>query len=233
MSNTSRDVESRAGKPFKEPRFTNFFVALIRLLEKIPAIRKYSNESYGGLHGAIFHNWDIKNYEKATRIAIFGLKKHRNKKSKILPPAIDHHDWWSLMRDGVDSARHISNSGLKENLIEQARSGPKPFDGYDVAFSFLEFSKWKYEEQNETEVFKYATLASNADSTWGEPDFLLGWYSLVFEREGAECHFEKAIEKDLRKLAQILANDVCKEFPDIIANLKSKYSIQAVADLPS
>lgn len=233
MSLTSRDVEEITNKSSKEPRFTSFFVALLRLLEKIPAFRKHSAESYGGLHGAIYHNWDRGDYVKATRIAIFGLKKHRHKKSRFLPPAIDHSYWWSLMRDGADSARHISNSELKETLIDQALLGPKPFEGYDVAFSFLEFSKWKYEERNEEKAFEYAALAANSDTTWGEPDFILGWYALVLGRDGAEGHFDKAIEKDLRKLAQILDNDVCKGFPEITSSLKSKYSIQGVADDPN
>jgi len=233
MSLTYRDVESIDKKPFKEPRFTKFFMVLLRLLKKIPVFRKYASESYGGLEGAIFHCWDRGDYDRATRIAIFGLKKHRNRKGKILPPEIYHGYWWTLMKIGADSARHISNAHLKKSIIDQANLGIEPFEGYDVAYSFLEFSKWKYEEKNEKEAIEYAMLASNADETWGEPDFILGWYALVLGHDGAECHFDKAIEKDLRKLGQILDNDVCKRFPGIIANLESKYSIQVVTDDPN
>lgn len=232
MSLSRRDIEKIDSDSFKEPPFTGFFVGIIRLLQKIPPIRKYMSESYGGLLGTIFRCWDKHEYEKATHTAIFCLKKYRNHKSKFVP-AMDHHYWWSFMKHGVDSAKHIDNETLKENIMDLARSGIKPFEGYDAAYSFLEFSRWKYQEKNETEALEYASLASKADITWAEPDFLLGWYSLIFGHDGAEMHFAKAVEKDQRVLFRIANNEVCKQYPHIINKLKSQYSSLGVTESPN
>jgi hypothetical protein len=103
MTLTSRKIEKIKKKPFIEPRFTNFFVSLIRLLTKIPIIRSYLSNSSGGLFGRICFYWEEKNYEKASHTAIYALEKFRNKKSKFLP-FMDHHTWWEFMMHGAESA---------------------------------------------------------------------------------------------------------------------------------
>ena len=223
MSLTRKDVEEIERKPFKEPPFTNFFVSMLRLLSKIPPIKKYLNESIGGLNGRIFRLWETKEYEEATKIAIFGLEKYRHKKSKILP-FMDHHHWWQLMKHGVDSATNTDNQELKDKLIEYAISGTKPLEGYDVAHTYLELSKWQYQIKEHEKAIEYAKIASKADSTWAEPDFILGWYGLVLGEGDAETHLSHAIEKDPRILFRIANNDICEQYPHIINKLKAKYS---------
>ena len=223
MSLTRKDIEDIEHKPFKEPPFTNFFVSTIRLLSKIPPIKKYLNESIGGLSGRIFRHWENNEYEEATKVAIFGLEKYRNKKSLILP-FMDHHHWWSLMKHGADSATKSDNAALIEKLIEYAISGIEPFDGYDVAHSYLEFSKWKYQTKDHEKAVEYAKTASRADSTWAEPDFILGWYGLVLGEGNAETHLSHAIEKNPRIFFRIANNDICQQYPHIVTKLKEKYS---------
>lgn len=75
---------------------------------------------------------------------------------------------------------------------------------------------------------KYALIASKADKTWGEPDFILGWQALVFGAGNAEEHLIHAIEKDKRMLFRIANDDICKKYPHIIKKLKAKYS--AISD---
>ncbi len=77
MSLTRKEIEEIEQKPFKEPPLTNFFVGTIRLLSKIPPIKKYLNESIGGLSGRIFQYWENKKYEKATKVALFALENDR------------------------------------------------------------------------------------------------------------------------------------------------------------
>jgi len=223
MTLSRKDIEEVEQTPFKEPPFTKLFVGLIRLASKIPAINKYLNESYGGLNGRIYRHWRYKEYTEAANIALFGLKKYRNKKSKTTP-FMDHHHWWSLMKDATDSARCIDNEEIKQELIDMANSGIEPFEGHYVAYSYLQFSKWRYQTQNHEEAIEYAKTASRADNTWAEPDFILGWYALVLGKGNAETHLGHAIEKDPRILFRIANNDICQQYPHIINKLKAKYS---------
>ncbi|MDH5639963.1 MAG: hypothetical protein OEY28_01610 [Nitrospira sp.] len=127
------------------------------------------------------------------------------------------------MKYGVDSAKHIQRKELQEKLIEYANAGIEPFEGYDVAYSYLEFSRWKYHVNSYEEAIAYAQVASRADDTWAEPDFVLGWYGLQLSTGNAEEHLSRAIEKDRRSLFRIVNNDVCKRYPHIIDKLKAKY----------
>ena len=88
-------------------------------------------------------------------------------------PFMDHHIWWSFMKHAVDSATNIPHSQLRETLIEHANSGFEPFEGYYVAYTYLAFSRWRFEMNNHDEAFQYAEVASKADRSWAEPDFSL------------------------------------------------------------
>ena len=223
MSLTSREIEEVEKEPFKEPRFTNSFVSLFRLLAKIPIIKTYIANSSGGLSGRIFRCWDEKNYEKASEIAIYALERFRNKKSWFLP-FMNHHNWWQFMKHGVNSAKWVENEETKEKFIEVANSGIEPFKGHYVAYSFLEFSRWKYKSQDYEKAVQYAEIAAKADETWAEPDFILGWYALLLSKGNAEDHLSRAVEKDQRVLFRIANNEICKQYPHIISKLKEKYS---------
>ena len=231
MPLTRKDIEDIEDKPFKEPPFMNFIVAAIRSLSKISPIKKYLNETIGGLNGQILRHWENDEYEKAARIAIFGLEKYRDKKSLFLP-FMDHHHWWVLMKLCTDSAAKTDNYELREKVIELAISGIEPFEGYYVAHSYLEFSRWKYQLKEHTKAEEYAMIASRADNTWAEPDFILGWYALVLGESNAESHLSRAIEKDPRILFRIADNDICQQYPNIVSKLKAKYSKMANAKQP-
>jgi hypothetical protein len=224
MSLKSRDIEELERKPFKEPPFARFLVASIQLLAKILPIKERMAESVGGLSGRIFRCWEKQEYEKATQIAIHALEKYRNKKSRFFY-FMDHHNWWSFMKYGVDSAKHIKNEELRERLVQYANAGIKPLEGYDVAYSYLEFFRWKYDANSCDEAIKYAEVASRAGETWAEPDFILGWYGLLRSTGNGEAHLIRAIEKDQRVLFRIANNDVCRQHQHIINKLKAKYHV--------
>ena len=224
MSLSSRDIEEIEKEPLREPRFSGFFIGIIRLLSKIPYIRKKLNNSSGGLSGSIFSCWENKDYTKATQISIYALERFRNKKNRFVP-GMEHHNWWSFMKHGVDSAKHIEDFELIDKLMSLANDGIEPFEGYDVAYSFLEFAKWEFGRSNHDNAFKYAELASNADETWAQPDFILGWLNLALGKGDAELHLEKAISKDKRVLFQIANDSVCKQYPNIINKLKKQYAM--------
>ena len=151
MTLSSKDIEEIENKPFKEPRGTGLIIGFIRLLSKIPFIRRKLNNSMGGTAGRIFSCWEREDYKRATEISIEALERFKNKKD-LCGPDMSHHHWWSFMKHGVDSAKHIEEKDLKEQLIAMANEGLNPFEGYDVAYSFLEFSRWKYNENKYDEA---------------------------------------------------------------------------------
>lgn len=223
MSLTSRDIEEIEQKPYREPALLGFLVSLVRVFMRFTPLSKAIAESVGGLSGRIFHCWEHREYEKAAQLAIHALGKYRHKKSKFMP-SMDHHHWWSFMKLAVDSAKRVENKELRDKLIEYADTGMQPYEGYHVAYSYLEFSRWRYYGDKYDDAIKYAEIAASADSTWAEPDFLLGWYGLLLGKGGAEEHLNSAVEKDHRLIFRIANNEICKQYPFIINKLKSKYS---------
>ena len=227
MALNSRDYESIDKEKFKEPWFTGIALFLLNLITKIPYFRKKVRESEGGLSGKIFRYQGKGMHLEATQTALFALEKFRHRKPTLIPQ-MHHHTWWTFMSHAVKSAKHIEQEDLKSRLIDFAESGIQPFDGYNVASAFLEFSRWEYRAGNHEKALEYAEIASNADDTWGEPDFLLGWFKLVLGKADAEESLSRAIEKDQRILFRVASNDVCKQYPGMIAKLKRMYSFENV-----
>jgi len=223
MTLSSKDIEGNDYKQVKESWFARFFLLIVRLARKVPYLRKKINESEGGLSGAIFRCQADGDHFQATRIAIFALEKFRNKKCRLVP-GMEHHTWWSFMRHATESAGQTDDDMLKEKLIALAENGIEPFQGIFVAKSFLEFSRWRYRAEIYDKAIEYAKIAADADYTWAEPDFLLGWYGLVLSTGNAETYLSQAIEKDERILFRVLNNDICKQYPSIIKRLKEGYS---------
>ena len=222
MSLTSKDIEEIEGRPFVEPRFTKIALSIVKVAMRIPPIRVAVGNSVGGLSGKIFQAWAKNDFKSATDISIYALERYRNKKSWLLP-IMDHHFWWRFMKHGVDSVKRIDDSGLRERFIEIAKTGIAPFEGYDVAYSFLEFSRWRYQQSRHDEAFEFAQIATSADPTWAEPEFVLGWYGLVLRIGDAESHLRRAIDRDKRMLFRIANNEICKQYPHILNRLKSVY----------
>ena len=120
-----------------------------------------------------------------------------------------------------------------DKLIALADQGIKPLEGYDVAYSHLEFSRWEYQRKQYETAVAYANIATKADSTWAEPEFILGWYALLLGVGDAERHLSAAIERDHRMLFRVVNNDICKQYPHIINKLKSKYSLSGIQNGPN
>lgn len=180
-------------------------------------------DTSGGISGQIFRFQADNNHNAAGELAIYALNKYRNKKNLLLK-GMEHHNWWRFMKHGVESARELDDLELKEQFIDLANDGIEPYEGFDVAFSYNEFSRWKYDSEDYDAAFKYVEIASKADNTWAEPEFLLGWYSLILGRGNAEQHLERAIEIDKRTLFRITNNEICKQYPHIVKKLKAKYA---------
>lgn len=66
-------------------------------------------------------------------------------------------------------------------------------------------------------------MATSADPTWAEPEFVLGWYGLVLSTGDAESHLRRAMDRDKRMLFRIANNEICKQYPHMLNRLKSVY----------
>jgi hypothetical protein len=114
----------------------------------------------------------------------------------------ENYRWWYLMRFGVALAQEQQNGNLfggiqlQEDLIYLGSMGPKPWIGYDAAYSFLGFSLWFFERGDIVSAIDYAKIAIAADDTWGYPEYLLGWYGLFTKGVDSVFHFTNAVRSD-------------------------------------
>ena len=124
------------------------------------------------------------------------------------------------MHFAVDNLDKCGDQEKMEEVIELARNGVEPFQGYYVARSFLAFSRWKYREGDYDGAIEFAESAASADDTWAEPDFVLGWYHLVLGGGDPMRHLTRAIRKDHRILFRIANDSECRKHPHIVQRLK-------------
>ena len=233
MPLTSRNNERVRQKSITIPTYANHLFSVFFVFAKIPFVKRYISNSIGGLQGRIVRCFDDKDYKKAAEIAIHALRRYRHKKSKLFSYLdIDHHHWWVFMKLAVDAARMTDSKEFHSEIVTLASEGIEPFIGYDVAYSYLIFSGWAFESGDYERAIEWAETASNADDTWAEPDYLLGWYNLRRNNDEAESHFIRAIKKDPRILFKIEEDGLCKKHPQLIDALKRKYSAQVLEQDP-
>jgi len=223
MPLTSEDIERIESQPRRSPsRAIRAVIALSRVLGKIPSLRNYIGNTVGGTHGRIFKAWDLNDYERGAQIAIEALCRMRNHRS-LLMPAMDHHNWWSIMQDGIVSADQLENADLWRQLVNLADQGPGPFEGYFVSYAYVRFSRWSWKAQMHSDAIRHAEVASRADQSWAEPEYLWGWYELANGSGMPLEHFTRAVEIDARVLSQIMNDVVVQRHQDLVRALHAKY----------
>ncbi len=232
MALTSKDHEEIRSTPFKEPPFTGVALRLLRFICRIPWIKRRLNNTVGGLSGRIFRCMEDGEFNEAAAIAFYALEKYRNKNEERLG-FMNHHHWWSFMRHAVDSIEKGGNSEQIDKAIKYGQEGIEPFEGYDVAYSFVAYSRWKYRAQIFESAVEYANIASAADKTWGYPEFLLGWYALVSGSGDAAKHLKEAIKRDPRIIFRVSSDPICKTRPDIAVKLKALAISEGVITSPN
>lgn len=218
MSLKAKELEKVYAKPPKIPRFSGGFIAVLRLFMHIRPIRKWLSNTVGGLNGAIFECFKSNDYEKAAKIAVYALKRYRYKSSRLFPFA-PHFHWWGFMKLAAQSLDRCESKDMRNDVIRMAREGIEPFGGYDVAYSFDRFSRWKFSDEDFEAAIELAKIASQADETWPEPDFLLGWYAFVLCRDDPIPHLRRAIEKDGRILFRLSKDPLYQQNPDVLRRL--------------
>lgn len=230
MSLNSRDIEQIRIEPSRVPRGIRVVVWVLGQFARIPAIRNYFANTKGGRSGRIYACWRSKKYAEAARVALDGLDYYRHRRSRF-SAMLDHHSWWTLMWDGAQSAKMVDADESREKFVASALDGLLPLEGFLVAQSFLEFARWRYQAERYDDAVRLAELAANADPSWAEPDFLLGWHALLRGHPDAEARLMRAVEKDHRVLFRIANNELCKRRPELIRHLTEKYKVELIRDI--
>ena len=202
-------------KPFYEQRWFKGLGRVLSLLFKIPPIRRYFSKTISGMLARTFKSMKEGDYEEALRIAHLGMSKCRTSKDLL---AAWH--WWEFMSYAVRSTDRLDNSEQKALLVSLAEDGLKPAKGYYPAYCFCHFSRWKYREGDFGAAVDYARKAKEAEESYAEADFLLGWYALFIYQEDPISHFKSAIENDKEYLYRITHEPELMGFPQIIQELQ-------------
>ena len=153
-------------------------------------------------------------YEECLDFCLRGLVKKRKKN--------DSHTRWLLMeyiKHSVNSAlklnREVDYIKLRDLILDFPRE--KLLVGRELSELILKLSMWGYNFNDRDGILKLAKLAGGFDATWGEPDFLIGWFSLP-DAESV-CFFRKAIEKDASYKSRILNDGDCRKYPELLSEL--------------
>jgi hypothetical protein len=127
--------------------------------------------------------------------------------------------WWQFLACAVYCVEVLDRDEEKGRLLSlgEARWGREK--GRDVAYCFSHFSRWKYTEGDYDRAIEYAEIAREADSSFAEAHFLLGWYTLFVRESDPVEHFRAAIENDDSYLARIVQDPEIMKFPHLRAQV--------------
>lgn len=214
-----RDYEETSKTAARSMAMVMVLAPLLRPLTRIGFIRRYLGRTTGGRVGAISRCAARGQHDKAVDLAFEALKDLRHQPAGIWFPG-GAVFWWMFMRLATRSLEECDDREKWDQAIELARNGVEPFHGYDVACSFLAFSRWKYKLGDYDAAVDFAKTAARADETWAEPDFVLGWYCLVLGGGDAVPHLAEAVRKDQRFFFRIANDPQCRRYPHVIQRLK-------------
>lgn len=144
--------------------------------------------------------------------------------------------WWHLMRMAVNIAQDLQFN-LKEKsceplqrLMKLSAISPQPWQGYDVAYSFVSFSLWSFEMGKTQKAIDYVNIAIHADNSWGYPEYLLGWYGLLLEGIDPVPHFVRGIKSNWSFFQRLKQDPLCQHFPEVLQAVKQQILIKPEKD---
>lgn len=206
----------------------DFLGWLLRPLFRCRPLRSKVAKTWGGRVGVISRHAAQGDNETAAALAIQAAKDCRQgSRSDWRASGRDH--WWFFVRLAAGSAGRCGSSRLKQEVIQLAGVESEPARGLNAAEAFLEFARWAYDEGELDAAIAYAEQAAAADESWGEPDFMLGWYRLASGDGEPLRHFARAVGKDPGLYFQIAKDPLCKSHPHLMQALRSLSAPHLVA----
>jgi len=136
--------------------------------------------------------------------------------------------WWYLMRFGVAITQErqlnwlMRDWALEDNLILLGSLGPKPWQGYDVAYVFVGYSLWLFERGDVHGALNMVQVAVQADETWGYPEYLQGWYGLFTTGVDSVAHFARAVQIDWSFLQRMKHDRMCCQHPEVLREVHKR-----------
>lgn len=203
-------------------------VPVLRALFKIRFIGRRLDRTVGGRVGTISRCANKGLHDRAVAHAFDALNEYRDiPDGKFMSSGREY--WWTFMSLATESLQHCDDQSKWEEAIALAKASRNPPEDYDAAQSYLAFSHWKYAMEDYDAAIEFAEVASRADPSWGEPDFILGWYRLVLGGGDALHHLTEAVRKDSRIFFRIANDPECRQYPHIIQKLKELSAEYVVA----
>jgi len=136
--------------------------------------------------------------------------------------------WWYLMRFAVAVAQErqinwlVRDVVLEDNLILLGNLGPRPLQGYDVAYAFVGYALWLFERGDVWAAISMVKVAEQADETWGYPEYLHGWFGLFTTGVNSVEHFSRAVQIDWSFLQRMKQDKTCREHPEVLHEVQKR-----------
>ena len=140
--------------------------------------------------------------------------------------------WWELMRIAVAIAQdlHLDTSDRLyqplQKLLKLCMDGPQPWQGYNVAYSFVSLSLWSFQRGKTQKALEQVNIAIHADPFWGYPEYLLGWYGLILEGIDPVPHFVRAIQINWNFFQKLKQDPLSQHFPETLQAVKQKILVE-------
>ncbi len=187
-----------------------FLRSLFKFLLNMPVIGNLLKMSDSILLGAVYGTYLIEQYEESLNYAFYGLSRKRKKHG-------DNPNW-DIMDYAIKSATKLNRRSDYEKLYQLAIASPDSVEGREVGKIILRLAMWAHTFKDREGVVELVNLASHTDKTWGEPDFLMGWFNMPSDE--SINYFRQAIEKDESYKKRILNDTACNRHSNIIAEFQ-------------
>jgi len=179
------------------------------LLFCAPVIRDIALRSTSMVQGGAHGFYNAENYKMALKLALVGLEKTKRMESKD-----DQWQWWEFMKLAIDAGVKLNNEPDYEAVKQYALTGDHTPSGREAAKYYLRLSMLGF-NFNDKKIVDLAEMALKSDESWGEPEFMLGWYMLKEDIDAAIPHFKIAIEKDASYKERIREDEMCNRYPQV------------------
>ncbi len=157
-----------------------------------------------------------KRYSEAYQFCLIGLENGRNRK------LAEESYWWDYLHNCLKLIRKIDRHEDRNFFIDIAQG--KKNDGAEarlVASSFIELSRWSFKDKDTDSMIRLAKCAGEKDPSWGEPDFLIGWYGLFVDGIDYIGYFKSSITKERKYINRIKNDKECSHNKKVISFIEN------------